>query len=246
MSAEVIPTRAELLVACMAAEIHDGAVVATGVASPLAILAIAVARATHAPHLTYLACVGSLDPALPELLPSSEDLGYLEGRSAEVTIPELFDHARRGRIDTVFFGAAEVDAVGQTNMTAAGSLAHPRAKFPGVAGAATLRQWVRRPVLVVPRQSRRNLVPEVQVATTRDVRRPVRMLTDMGTFELGPGGARLTGRHPWASAEAIAERTGFAFEVPDTLPVTALPEAHTVAAIRALDPRNLRDALVGA
>jgi len=121
-------------------------VVATGVASPLAILAIAVARATHAPSLTYIACVGSLDPELPCLYPSSEDLRYLDGRSAEVTIPDLFDHARRGRVDTVFFGAAEVDVHGRTNMTASGSLTKPRSKFPGVAGASNLRRWVRRPV----------------------------------------------------------------------------------------------------
>src|SRR6476661_3452051 len=105
--------RAETVVALMADQIADGDVVATGVASPLAILAIAVARATHAPNLTYIACVGSLDPDLSHLHPSSEDLAYLEGRSAEITIPDLFDHARRKRIDTVFFGAVEVDGEGR-------------------------------------------------------------------------------------------------------------------------------------
>lgn len=239
-------TPAEAFVALLAREIEDGAVVATGVASPLAILAIAVARATHAPRLTYLACVGSLDPALPTLLPSSEDLGYLDGRSAEITIPDLFDHARRGRVDTVFFGAAEVDARGRTNMTAAGSLERPRAKFPGVAGAATLRQWVRRPVLVVPKQSRRNLVPEVQVATTRDPRRPVRLLSDLGLFELGADGARLRARHPWATEEMLSERTGFSFSVEAPLPVSPLPDERTLAAIRSIDAHGLRDQLVGA
>ncbi len=246
MSAEVTVTPAELVVSLLAREIDDGGVVATGVASPLAILAIAVARATHAPGLTYLACVGSLDPDLPTLFPSSEDLGYLNGRSAEVSIPDLFDHARRGRVDTVFFGAAEVDARGRTNMTASGSLARPRSKFPGVAGAATLRQWVHRPVLLVPRQSRRNLVPEVQVVTTRDDRRPVKLITDLGIFELGTDGARLLSRHPWASLEVIGERTGFPFQVEGALPVTPLPDARTVAAIRAIDPRGLREQLVGA
>lgn len=239
-------TPAETVVSLLAREIEDNAVVATGVASPLPILAIAVARATHAPGLTYISCVGSLDPDLPTLFPSSEDLGYLDGRSAEVSIPDLFDHARRGRVDTVFFGAAEVDAQGQTNMTASGSLDRPRSKFPGVAGAATLRQWVRHPVLLVPRQSRRNLVPEVQVATTKDPRRPVRLISDLGIFELGGSGARLLARHPWASVDTIAERTGFAFSVPDDLPVTPLPDTRTVSAIRALDPRRLRDSLVGA
>ncbi len=238
-------TPAEQLVAVLAREIHDGDVVATGVASPLAILAIAVARATHAPRLTYLACVGSLDPALPRLLPSSEDLGYLLGRSAEVTIPDLFDPARRGRVDTVFFGAAEVDGEGQTNMSASGSLAAVRTKFPGVAGAATLRQWVKRPVLVVPRQSRRNLVPRVQVATTRDPRREARLVTDLGTYRVGASGACLLTRHPQARLEDIAERTGFALQVPEHVPETPAPDADTLAAIRALDPERLRDALVG-
>lgn len=245
MSALFDPTPAETVVALLALQIEDGAVVATGVASPLAILAIAVARATHAPDLTYLACVGSLDPDISTLLPSSEDLGYLEGRSAEITIPDLFDHARRGRVDTVFFGAAEVDAIGRTNMTASGSLERPRTKFPGVAGAATLRQWVHRPVLLVPRQSRRNLVPEVQVATTHDPRRTVRLISDLGVFELGAAGARLTARHPWATAEDIAERTGFEFTVDEALPVTSLPDARTITAMRALDPRGYREQLVG-
>lgn len=245
MSPEPSTTPAELVVSLLAQQIDDGAVVATGVVSPLAILAIAVARATHAPALTYLACVGSLDPELPHLHDSSEDLAYLEGRSAEVSIADLFDHARRGRVDTVFFGAAEVDGQGRTNMTAAGSLGQPKVKFPGVAGAATLRQWVRRPVLLVPRQSRRSLVPQVQVVTTQDMNRPVRLITDLGLFELGMGGARLLSRHPWASVEDIRERTGFAFAVPGPLDVTPLPDTRTVAAIRAIDSRNLRDQLVG-
>ena len=104
----------------MACEIADGAVVATGVASPLAVLAIALARASHAPRLTYLSCVGSLNPTVSRLLGSSEDLAYLAGRSAEVSIPELFDHARRGRVDNIFFGAVEVDGDGRTNLSATG------------------------------------------------------------------------------------------------------------------------------
>src|SRR4029077_19848452 len=127
-------------------------VIATGVASPLAILAIAVARATHAPRLTYLACVGALDPEIATLHACSEDLAYLDGRSGEITIPDLFDHARRGRVDLMFFGAAEVDGNGDTHLTAAGTLEKPRVKFPGVAGAGTLRRWVHRPVLVVGKQ----------------------------------------------------------------------------------------------
>ena len=245
MSPAASPTIAETVVAAMAREIEDGAVVATGVASPLAILAIAVARATHAPRLTYLACVGALDPAIDRLRPSSEDLSYLDGRTGEVTIPDLFDHARRGRIDVMFFGAAEVDGEGDTNLSAAGGLDRPAVKFPGVAGAATLRRWVPRPVLVVGRQSRRNLVEKVQIASTSDPGRRTPLLTDLGMFELGIGGAALVARHPWASEDRIAEKTGFAYRTAGPLPVTPLPGPDTLRAIRRIDPDGFRDRLIG-
>lgn len=245
MNALAPSTPAETVVAAMAREIADGDVVATGVASPLAILAIAVARATHAPRLTYLACVGALDPEIAQLHPCSEDLGYLDGRAGEVSIPDLFDHARRGRVDLMFFGAAEVDAAGDTNLSAAGSLDRPKVKFPGVAGAATLRRWVKRPVIVLGRQSRRNLVSKVQVASTRDPGRRTRLLTDLGVFELGAAGASLVARHSWATAEQIVERTGFDYAAVEPLPVTPAPDPEHVRAIRRIDPAGLRDRLIG-
>jgi glutaconate CoA-transferase subunit B len=245
MSTLAAPTQAETVVAAMAREIEDGAVVATGVASPLAILAIAVAKATHAPRMTYIACVGSLDPEIPRLHTCSEDLAYLDGRSGEVSIPDLFDHARRGRIDVMFFGAAEVDGAGDTNLSAAGSLERPTTKFPGVAGAATLRRWVNKPILVVGRQSRRNLVPRVQVASTSDVSRRTRLLTDLGVFSLGWQGAKLEGCHAWSTEGHIAERTGFSFQTSNPLPVTPPPSPEHLRAIRRIDADGLRDRLIG-
>jgi glutaconate CoA-transferase, subunit B len=237
-------TCAEALVAAMAAEIHDGDVVATGVASPLAVLAIAVARATHAPSLTYLACVGAVNPNVRRLHASSEDLAYLDGRRGELSIPDLFDHARRGRIDIIFFGAAEVDAAGCSNMSATGSLARPTVKLPGVAGAAALRRWVNRPVLVIPKQTKRSLVARVQVKSTMDDR-PTPLLTDMGRFRVGGEGASLQSHRPWTTAAEVTARTGFAFALAKDLATDAAPSTATLTAIRALDPDNFRERLVG-
>lgn len=231
---------AERLVALLASELADGAVVATGVASQLAILAIAVARATHAPGLRYLACVGAMDPNLEVLHDSPEDLRYLDGRTTEVAIPDLFDHARRGRIDTVFFGAAQVDGRGDTNMSAIGTLARPKVKLPGVAGAASLRRWVKRPILVVPKHDLRTLVRQVDVASTSDASRSTRLYTNLGVFDLSARGARLSARHPGIAVEEIAERTGFAFHHDGEVPFTMAPDPVTLAAIRRIDPRELR------
>ncbi len=235
---------ADALVAAMAAEIHDGDVVATGVASPLAVLAIAVAKATHAPRLTYLACVGAVNPDVRRLHASSEDLAYLERRRGDVSIPDFFDHARRGRIDIIFFGAAEVDSAGRSNMTATGSLKRPTVKLPGVAGAAALRRWVKRPVLVMPKQTKRNLVARVQVASTVDGR-PTPLLTDLGRFQVGANGASLQAHRSWTTPADILERTGFPFILAADLRAEAAPGAATLAAIDALDPDNFRERLVG-
>jgi glutaconate CoA-transferase subunit B len=232
-----------VLVCALARELSDGDVVATGVCSPLALLAIGVAKATHAPGCTWLACVGALDPPMRRLHPSTEDLAYLQGRRAELTIADLFDHARRGRVDVVFFGAAEVDQEGATNMSAGGSLSAPAPKFPGAAGAASLRRWTHRPVLVVPRQSRRCLVPQVQVRSTRDDRR-IPLLTNLGRLEVGPGGATLQALHPGVEETEMEEASGFAFTRASPLMVTPLPDEASLAALSALDPNRLRDTLV--
>ena len=237
-------TPANALVSAMAAQIHDGDVVATGVASPLAVLAIAVAKATHAPRLTYLACVGAVNPELRQLHTSSEDLAYLEHRHGDLSIPDLFDHARRGRIDVIFFGAAEVDGTGRSNMSATGSLKRPTVKLPGVAGAAALRRWVRRPVLVMPKQTKRNLVARVQVASTMDSR-ATPLLTDLGGFRVGGEGATLISHRAWTSPAEVAERTGFAFALANELATDEAPSAAMLAVIGAFDPENLRERLVG-
>ncbi len=234
-------SRAEHLVAAMARRLLDGTVVATGVASSLPILAIAVARATHAPRLTYLASVGAIDPDIQRLELGSEDLAYLHGRSGELTIPDLFDHARRGRIDVMFFGAAEVDVFGNTNLTAIGDLETPHYKLPGVAGAGTLRRWVRQPVLLMTKQSQRNLVPKVQVISTSDPGRTLPLITNLGHFEIGPEGARLVERYPWADQATIDAATGFEFRIEQPLPRVPEPSAEHLQAIRAIDPDGLRD-----
>jgi glutaconate CoA-transferase subunit B len=237
---------AERLVWQMALEIQDGAVVATGVASPLAVLAIALAKATHAPRLTYLSCVGSLNPAITRLMGSSEDLSYLTGRSGEISIVELFDHARCGRVDNVFFGAVEVDGRGRTNLTAAGPLARPTAKFPGVVGACSLRRWAKHPVLMVPRHTRRCLVPEVNIRSTQDDSRRTRLLTDVAVFSVGPGGAILEALVAGTSLADVQDRTGFPFVVDAHLAVIGDPPPAVRQALQALDPDRRSAELVGA
>jgi glutaconate CoA-transferase subunit B len=138
-----------------------------------------------------------------------------------------------------------VDELGFTNLTGTGTLAAPKVKFPGVAGAATLRRWVRRPILVVGRQSRRNLVKRVQIASTFDPDRRTRLITDLGIFDLGAKGARLVAHYPETTLEEIRDRTGFPFEVTVPLPVTRWPEPQYLNAIQTVDGSEIRNQLAG-
>ena len=82
-------------------------------------------------------------------------------------------------------------------------------------------------------------------ASTTDPRRRTRLLTNLGSFDLGSEGAKLVGRHPWAEPETIAENTGFAFTSTDPLPVTSTPDLEFMDAIRAIDSQNLSQGIVG-
>jgi glutaconate CoA-transferase subunit B len=100
-------------------------------------------------------------------------------------------------------------------------------------------------VLVVGKQTRRNLVDRVQIASTSDPGRRTRLITDLGVFELGAEGAALVARHAWALPETISDRTGFEHAAAEPLPVTPPPDAEYVRAIRTIDADGLRERLVG-
>jgi glutaconate CoA-transferase subunit B len=83
------------------------------------------------------------------------------------------------------------------------------------------------------------------VRSTEDDRRRTRLLTDLGMFTVGPGGAILEAIAAHTSLATISARTGFAFTVADALTTLPDPPPGALAAIRALDPDDLRADLVG-
>ena len=69
----------DLMAVALARTIRDGEVVAQGVDSLLASLAILLARATHAPSLTWITVAGGVNPA-PRSLPESSATRSSSGR----------------------------------------------------------------------------------------------------------------------------------------------------------------------
>jgi glutaconate CoA-transferase, subunit A len=235
---------ADRLVVEMARLIQDGDVVATGVASALPMLAVALARATHARGLTYINCVGAIDPEIRSAAPTSVDPRLLERCEGRISLPGLFDLAHRGGIDLMFFGAAQVDALGRTNLTCIGDYERPRVKLPGPAGSSSMRPHVPKIVITVPRHSPRALVGAVDFVTTAaaPANRETSVVTDLALFALRSGRLALVSRREGVRADEVRERTGFEFEGDgESAPG---PTESEKSALASLDPAGIRHAMV--
>ncbi len=233
------------LVVAMARCLSDGDVVTTGVASALPMLAVAVARATAAPRLTYINCVGAINPRLDRARATSVDASLLDDCEAYVDLPGLFDLARRGGIDAMFFGAAQVDAGGRINLTCVGDYRKPRVKLPGPAGSSSMRTFVPKVILVVPRHDPRTLVRRVDFATAvpSPRNRETWLVSDLALMRLEEGTWRVVSRHAGVDPDRLRSGTGFPLERAGDA-ITPEPTADEMAALRRLDPDRLRDRMV--
>lgn len=243
--AETAPV--DRLIVGMARRIADGDVVVTGLASALPMLAVAVARATHAPRLTYINCVGAVDPEIVTALPTSVDPRLLESAKARLVVSDFFDLARRGRIDVMFFGAAQVDAASRLNLSCIGDPLRPKVKLPGPAGSTSIRPFVRKVVVLVPRHAPRVLVERVDFASSVPSDRNLEtwVVSDLALLRLEAGRLMVASRHAPVSGDDLRARTGFALPDADAAPVTAEPTDAERDAIERLDPTGMRHRLAG-
>jgi glutaconate CoA-transferase, subunit A len=235
---------ADRLVVEMARSISDRDVVATGVASALPMLAIALARATHAPRLTYINCVGAVDPVIQAASPTSVDPRLLDACEGTITLPDMFDLARRGRIDLMFFGAAQVDEEARTNLTCIGEFARPRVKLPGPAGSSSMRPFVPKVVILVSRHSPRSLPARVDFTTTAPSprNRTTTVLTDRARLDLVDGRLRVVSRRPGTTPQDLRDITGFPLEEEGA--IARGPTDEERRALQGLDPAGLRHRMI--
>jgi hypothetical protein len=224
----------------MARSISAQDVVTTGVASAAAMLSTELARRSTAQRLSYVNCVGAVDPLLPTALSSSVDTSLLEGCGRRISLPEVFDCASRGEVDLMFFGAAQVDQAARVNLTCIGPYAAPKVKLAGPAGSPTMRALVRKVVITVSRHSPRTLVREIDFITSAAAAdQSTTLITNLGIFDLDGEYLRVVSRHEGVSADELEKQTGFpiAGEVDR---VTPEPSAREMELINQLDPLGLR------
>lgn len=247
----------EIMIKAMAKEIEDGDRVAHGLASPLPILAMAVAKLTHAPNLVFLSTAEGLDPDLDKLklAISSADPRLSKGAIAFLELVDIFDLCQRRELDLMFLGAAQIDQYGNTNLSAIGEYRKPKVRLPGGAATSYITPIMPRTVISAPRQSKRVLVERVDFRTGMgyleggDSREtaggwPIKLkvVTNLAVYGFNEKtrAMRVESIHPDVTADTVRENTGFDIDIPQGIPTTEIPSEEELRIIRKLDPDNIR------
>ncbi len=217
----------EFLALRISAEVRDFERTAVGTLSPVPLLGVLHAQATHARNGKFL-------------LLGSEETPITDGSR------ELFDLAQRGRLDLFFLSGAQIDRKGSINLTCIGPYDAPKVRLPGGAGSAMLYYMTRRVVLFTLAHSPRIFVEKCDFVTSAahtpryPWRRggPTRLVTPLCTMEydMEAGEWRLLTLHPGVSFGEAQKETGFPL-APENVPVTPAPAPGDIELLRAQIPK---------
>ena len=202
----------ELLADVICRLIGDVGHVAVGAASPIPATAALLARERANLH--------NLRRLYVSLLGSRAHTFFADGAR------ELFDCAGQGRIDVFFLSGGQIDGGGNINLVSVGDYDHPKARFPGSFGSAYLYYVVPKVDFIsAPGGSAENVFrPGGPIALVTS-----RCLFD---FDRSCRRFRLKSVHPGHSVAEVVEHTGFDFDRPEHVPVTAAPSAETLRLMR--------------
>ena len=214
----------ELLADAIAGLIGDARHAAIGVASPIPAAAAMLARER-----------GGGRPRV-SLLGSRRQSFFSDGGR------ELFDCAGQGRIDVFFLSGGQIDGAANINLVGIGDYRRPKVRFPGSFGSSYMYYVVPKVILFRLGHSRRTLVEKVDFISApgtspANVFRPggpVALVTDrcLFAFDRDRRRFRLASVHPGHSVGEVAEHTGFDFDLPPEVPVTAAPSRQTLRLLR--------------
>jgi len=247
----------EWFVVALARTIGDREMVFHGFGSPCAQVAMHLARRTHAPNMLLVeGATYALNPDPPFIPPTGNDLSLQQGAAYRMRFEEFFDAALRGDVDRMFLSGGQIDAYGNTNVTAIGPPERPTVKLGGGGGGCNLSATVRHLTLWTTRHSSgRTLVESCDFVTDMGHRMPGAsraqlgftgggpewLVTELGVFDYDETGcARLRQVFPDVALAEVAAATGFPLRVAPDLRVVPPPTPAEVAIVRELDSLAVR------
>lgn len=237
----------ELMVVTLARRLRDGERVMHGVASMIPVMAIQLAKATHAPNLI---CINleSVDARPRRYSLTTEYFGLAEGAVKFINLPKLFEYAQRGWIDAAFFSGVQIDKLGNINTSAIGDYERPKVRLTGGAGQAILCHTVKRIIVWLPQHARNRLPEKVDFITLPGHHPNVKKRMDVVVtnlavlgFDQETGVMKLESLHPGVSLEEVLDNTGFELLRPEKVPTTEPPTVEQIELLRTrIDPQGVR------
>jgi glutaconate CoA-transferase subunit B len=231
---------AELMAVALARSLRDGEVVVMGAVPALPLAACRLAKALHAPSLSYLVGgSGAVNPPGEGLTTQSCD-PRLAGGPSMLPLPEVVLLEGRGDVLDVFCaGGLQIDAHGNCNLVCVGDHERPKLRGPGSVGLPFLTS-VRRVVAYTFAHTPRTFVERVDFVSGAGDRTEL-VVTPLALLDVDPESRRLrlASVHPGVSVDEVQAQTGFELVVPAIVPETAPPTDAELAELRRLDPTRL-------
>lgn len=209
-----------------------------GVASPLPMIAILLAKRLYGDDLTYLNITGGVDIKPNKLEISTDAYNLFESSRSVFGLTDIFDLAARGELDVAFLSGVQIDKYGRLNNSVIGEYHNPKVRLPGGAGSAVLVPNCKRGFIWRTKHDVKSFVEEVDFVTAQGNVKYV--FTPLCTFENIEGELWLKDISPLSSLEEIKENTGFEIKYKE-LKYIEEPTQEELRLLYEIDPENIRD-----
>lgn len=231
-------TAANQMVVSLARLLRNGETVFHGVASPVPVTAILLAKAMHAPDLVYLSICGGID-AKPQSLPKSTAHPELaKGTRSLFSLTEIFDLSARGGLDTAFLSGVQIDVLGNINMSCIGDFHKPKVRLPGGAGSAVVMPTAGRTLLWRTKHDPKIFVEKVPFTTA--VGKVDKVVTPKCIFQRSEGRLKVWRLMPGTDWDELAGLTGFPLEPCEDMAQEPGPTEEELTLLERIDPQQVR------
>lgn len=218
--------------------INDGNRVFHGVSSHMPMIAMMLAKSTHAPNMTHLDIPGGVNPkSVRNSSYSSASAELIEGSDAYFSLQEVFDLSMRGGLDVAFLSGVQFDNKGNVNASVIGNYHKPKIRLPGGAGSAVLIPTAKRAVVWRTKHDKRTFVEKCDFVTTRGNLHKI--VTPLCVFIYENGEILLDSIHPTSSLEEVIANTGFEIKYKE-IKFTEPPTDEELKMLKYIDPHDYR------